>query len=519
MAENRNQAADQVSRLFRSLSGTQRALIVLVTIAAVVAVVVLVTFVNRPTYGTLYSNIGEQDASKIVEKLKEKSIPYVLEDGGKTILVPKQQIYEQRLALASDGLPHSSTIGYEIFDRTNLGVSDFVQKVNYHRALEGELSRTILELEEVEGVRVHIAKPEKALFKDDEKPATASVVLKLKSGKPLRAGTVQAISHLVSSSIEGMEASNVTIVDSRGTLLSDNTKSNSLAALTSTQYELQQKVESFLAKKAQSLLDGALGAGNAMVQVNAELDFRQVERTLEQYDPDNTAVRSEQTTEEKTTAKDTAPPSTRVNTMTNYEVNKTVERIVENVGNVKRLSVATIINQKQKIVEKDGQKTIEHSARPLDEMDRLTELVKKAVGFSAQRNDEVSVINMQFDTNNVEEGLMLKSTPDTDWYDLGEKVLIVVAMVGSVVIVRSLLSGLKAPLRFNLSTLGDPAIAALRPGPGVTPREQIYLPSAEEEISQEALMRAERRNRIAEYVNKQPDDAARLLKVWLTDES
>ena len=518
MAENRNQAVDQVSRLFRTLSGTQKALIVVVTIAAVIAVVSLVTFVNRPTYGTLFSNLGEQDASKIVEKLKEKSVPYVLEDGGKTVLVPKQQIYEMRLALASDGLPHSSTIGYEIFDRTNLGVSDFVQKINYHRALEGELSRTILQLDEVEGVRVHIAKPEKALFKDDEKPTTASVVLKLKSGKPLRPGTVQAIAHLVSSSIEGMEAPNVTIVDSRGTLLSDNTKSNSLVALTSTQYEMQQKVESFLAKKAQSLLDGALGLGNAMVQVNAELDFRQVDRTLEQYDPEMTAVRSEQTTEEKTATKETTSPSTRVNTMTNYEVNKTVERIVENVGNIKRLSVATIINQRQKVVEKDGQKSIEFTSRPQEEIDRLTEVVKKAVGFSTQRNDEVSVVNMQFDTN-VEEGLMLKSAPGTDWYDLGEKVLIVVAMIGSVVVVRSLLNGLKAPIRFGQSTLGDPAVAALRPGYGGTTREQIYVPSPEDEISQDALMRAERRNRISEYVNKQPEDAARLLKVWLTDES
>ena len=518
MAENQNQSVDQVSRLFRTLSGRQKALIVLVTFAAIAGVAVLVTVVNRPTYGTLFSSLSEQDASKIVEKLKEKAVPYALEDGGKTILVPKQQIYEMRLALASDGLPHSGTIGYEIFDRTNLGVSDFVQKINYHRALEGELARTILQLDEVDGVRVHIAKPEKVLFKDDEKPSTASVVLKLKSGKPLRPGTVQGIAHLVSSSIEGMEASNVTIVDSRGTLLSDNTKSNSLASLTSTQYELQQNLEAYLAKKAQTLLDGALGSGNALVQVNAELDFRQVERTLEQFDPDKTVVRSEQATEEKTVTNESAPPSSRVNTLTNYEINKTLERIVENVGNVKRLSVAAIINQKQRIVEKDGLKSVEYTPRPQEEMDRLTELVKKSVGFSVQRNDEVSVVNMQFNTT-VDEGFVMKNAPTTDWYDLGGKILMVIAMIGAVVIARSLLNGLRTPAHLRGGVLGDPAIGALRGATIQRARDQVYLPAAEDEISQEALERAERRNRISEYVNKQPEDAARLLKVWLTDET
>jgi flagellar M-ring protein FliF len=215
MAENRNLASEQFSRLFGNLTGTQKALIAVVAVAMTIGMVALVTVVNRPTFGVLYSNLAEQDASKIVDKLKEKSIPYTLEDGGKSILVPRQQLYELRLSLASEGLPHSSTIGYEIFDRTNLGVSDFVQKINYQRALEGEISRTILQLDEVEGVRVHIVTPEKALFRDDQKPPTASVVLKLRSGKPLARGTSQAIGHLIASSVEGMDASSVTIVDSR----------------------------------------------------------------------------------------------------------------------------------------------------------------------------------------------------------------------------------------------------------------------------------------------------------------
>lgn len=516
MAENRNLVAEQFSRLFGNLTGTQKALIAVVAVAMTIGMVALVTVVNRPTFGVLYSNLAEQDASKIVDKLKEKSIPYTLEDGGKSILVPRQQLYELRLSLASEGLPHSSTIGYEIFDRTNLGVSDFVQKINYQRALEGEISRTILQLDEVEGVRVHIVSPEKALFRDDQKPPTASVVLKLRSGKPLGRGTSQAIGHLIASSVEGMDASNVTIVDSRGTLLSDNTKSNSLAALTSTQYELQQKVESYLSQKAQTLLEGALGSGNSMVQINADLDFRQVDRTLEQYDPESVAIRSEQTTEEKNVVRDSLPPSTRSNTVTNYEVNKTIERIVENVGNIKRLSVAAIINQKAHVVEKDGAKSVEHTPRPQEEMDRLTELVKKAVGFNTQRNDEVSVVNLQFDTN-VEEGFLLKETPTTNWYDIGEKILLVLAMGGAVFMVRSLLNRFRMPFDMGKGSLGDPAIGSLGAGQSSVARDPIYVPSPEEEISHEALVRAERRNRIGEYIKKSPDDASRLLKVWLTE--
>ncbi|HCV42271.1 MAG TPA: flagellar M-ring protein FliF, partial [Bacteroidetes bacterium] len=220
MAEYQDHFRGQIGGFMQRLSIGQKIMLVGVTLASIAAIVALITVVNRPSYGMLFSNLRPEDASKIVEKLKERSVPYTLDDGGKTILVPKQQVYDLRLSLAGEGLPQSSVIGYEIFDRTNLGVSDFVQKVNYRRALEGELARTILELEEVEGARVHIVVPEKALFKDDEKAATASVVLKLRSGKPLKRETVQGIAHLVASSVEGLETNNVTIVDSRGSLLS-----------------------------------------------------------------------------------------------------------------------------------------------------------------------------------------------------------------------------------------------------------------------------------------------------------
>jgi flagellar M-ring protein FliF len=485
-----------------------------VALAAIIAIVSLMSIVNRPSYATLFSNVSPQDASKIVEKLKEKSVPYTLEDGGKSILVPKQQVYDLRLALAGEGLPQSSVVGYEIFDRTNLGISDFVQKINYRRALEGELARTIVQLQEVEGARVHIVIPEKALFKEDEKAATASIVLKLHSGKPLRHETIQGISHLVASSVEGLESKDVTIVDSRGMLLTDNSKPNSLTALTSTQYELQQKIESYLSQKAQNMLEGVVGMGNALVQVNAELDFRQAERNLEQYDPENAAVRSEQMTEEKSMVNDSLPPSTRTSSVTNYEVNKTVERIVESVGSIKRLSVAAMINGTQKITEKNGEKASEYVPRRQEEITQLTDIVKRAVGYTQLRNDEISVVNLPFGNVLQQDDLFYKDKPLSNWYDIIEKVLLVGFMIAAFLIIRSLINRTVVYTKFKANS----AAIATATGAFAVRRPSIQLPSPEEEISEEVLLRAEKRKRITEYIHDKPDEAARLLKVWLADE-
>jgi flagellar M-ring protein FliF len=450
-----------------------------------------------------------------VDKLKEKAVPYQLDDGGKTIRIPKDQVYDLRLSLAGEGLPQSSIIGYELFDRANLGVSDFVQKINYRRALEGELARTILQIDEVEAARVHLVVPEKTLFKEDEKPATASVVLKLKSGNVLSKESIRGISHLVASSIEGLDADNVTIVDSRGVLLSEN-KGNSLAATTSSQYELQHQVETYLAAKAQSLLESVVGTGNALVQVTAELDFRQVERNMEQYDPDNTAILSESIQEDKTPQSDSAAPATHSSTLTNYQVNKTVEHIVENMGNIKRLSVAAVINGIPKSVEKDGQKVEEITPRPQDEMNKLTDLVKKSVGFDPTRNDEVSVTNLTFGVNGNDQDLVYKQTPGSDWYGWGVKLLVVVAMIGGIFIIRSLLGRLRVGIpgisQEHLVDLHS-VNAALR-----AKKEMVELPPIEEEVSPEAMLRAQRRDRVGDYIREKPTETSRLLKVWLAEE-
>lgn len=484
MAKEKNINLTQSVEFFKNLSTSQKLITAGVLAVTVIAIIALVMFVNRPDYGTLFSNLAPQDAAKIVEKLKEKSINYKLEGNGSTILVPKENLYELRLSLASEGLPQSSTVGYEIFDKTNLGISDFVQKVNYRRALEGELARTILQIGEVEGARVHIVLPERKLFKEDEKPPTASVILKLRTGKAPSRETIQGIVHLISSSIEGLDTEDVTVVDSRGMLLSNNNKQNNFAALTATQYELQRQVETSLTSKAQSMLDGVLGHNNAIVQVNADLDFRQVERTMEKYDPENTVVRSEQLSEDKTTSKDSSPSSSRSNTVTNYEINKEIERIIENQGSIKRISIAVTVN--------------ENEPRTESELAKISDVVKRAVGYNIQRGDEISVVNLPFAVENIKDDFQYNLDPVTKYNNWIKLAIIAIAMGAAVVILLSLLK------RFKNTDTSMEAFAPLGPSSLKGNYDAI-------------LNQGNRREVVAELVNNNPEEASRLLKAWLAD--
>ncbi len=514
MAESYKQLQRQTNDFVSKLTFQQKATVIGITVLALAGIIILVTMLNKSPYGVLYSNLDPQDASRIVERLRDQGIPYNLDGNGRTILVPENHIYDLRLTFAGEGLPQSSIIGYEIFDRTNLGVSDFVQKVHYRRALEGELARTIIQLEEVEAARVHIVVPERVLFREDEKPATASVVLKLSGNRPLDSGTSKAITHLVASSISGLDAEKVTIVDSRGNLLSNNEKKNTFAEMTSSQYEIQQSIESYLSKKAQSILEGVVGRGNAMVQVHADLDFRQVERTLEMFDADNPSIRSEHISEERNMLNENAPPSTLSNNITNYELNRTIEHIVENVGHIQRLSIAGIVNGVRRTIEKEGEQIAEYVPRTDEEMQHLTDIVARAVGYNTDRNDEISVVNLPFGTDEQGQDLIYPDTPLGDWYKILEIVLIILAMVGAIVVVRSLLNKFTLGAIYDEEyVIDDDAIQEL-----VEKKKRIKLPHPEEELSEEVLLRGEKKKKIDEYLHQKPDEAARLLKAWLADD-
>lgn len=419
MADN---IQSQVKTFYNKLGLVQK--IVIFTIPALVIALLMYFFMNGALKEreVLFSGLEQGDAGKIVEILKENKIGYELKDNGSTILVEKDKVMDTRISLASQGLPESSVVGYELFDKTNLGMSEFVQKLNYKRALEGELSKTISALDEVKKARVHIVIPERALFIKDQKEPTASVTLQLNSGRNLSQKTVEGIQTLVASSIEGLQTNNVSVIDHKGKLLSvPEINVNTVAGLTAQQYDQQKSVEEYLTNKAQTMLDNVLGVGNANVRLNAELDFTKIDQTKTDFDPDRQVIRSEQTILETSKTTDSLNYSgvnsdrNQSNVIQNYEISQVVEHISHNVGGIKRLSVAAMINSVPKIIDSNGVKTVTYLPRTDEEIQKLTDIIKNAVGYNPERNDQITVTNVQFDTNFDEFDLDMK--PKLEWHE------------------------------------------------------------------------------------------------------
>jgi len=351
-------------------------------------------------------------------------VPYETTNGGTTILVPNAQVHDLRLEMAGQGLPHGGGVGYEIFDRTTMGMSDFVQKLNYRRALQGELARTITQMPEVERARVHLAIPERRLFATEQDRARASVVVSLRANQMLSKAQIQGVVHLVSSSVEGLQARDVTVVDGHGNLLS-NSSTDESAGLSGTQMEFQRTLEKDIETRIQTMLERIVGVNKAVVRVSSVLDFRKVETTEERYDPNGQVVRSEQRGQEKSNgvngttggvpgvesnvpggaeaeAGQTSSNSNQTkNETVNYEISRTVSRIVEPTGTIKKLSVAVLVDGIYEGGGKAGdagaeQQPKKYVPRSEEEMKRIEEIVKKAMGYSTERQDQVEVVNVQF---------------------------------------------------------------------------------------------------------------------------
>ncbi len=520
MANSPSSFPGQFSSIFKKLTFQQKIGIGIAAVVSVIAVVMLINWANKPTYGVLFSNLEPQDASKIVDKLKSAAVPYELGDQGKSILVPKNKVYALRLQLAGEGLPKSSIVGYGIFDKPTFGMTDFTERVDYKRALEGELEKTILQLDEVQGASVRIVIPEKALFRSQQQKTTASVFLKLKQGAHLNAEEINGIQNLVAASIEGLSPDNVTIVDSKGDMLSR--KTSGIDALTSSEYDLQTKVENYLANKAQSMLDAVLGPGNAIVRVNADLDFNQVEKTTEQYDP-NSVVLSEQTMQQHSAvpADSLSNNSGQTNVVTNYDVGKTVEKLVGSVGSIKKLSVAVLVNGKYTAINKGGVQTIEYTPRSQQEISQLTNIVESAVGYDANRGDQVSLVNIPFENGNQQ--YMMKQKPGLNVQDYADKFVILAAMIGAIVVFLSIFRKLRKqeaePLKqVTVSRQPKQALAdGERASLNARDREDVVESLQAAEYSEEILRAQKIRETVGEYIQTKPVDAAKLLKVWLTD--
>ena len=513
-------------------------------IAATIAVVIAVMlWANQPVYHLLYSNLSAEDAGAITEKLREMKVLYEIKDGN-AILVPGEKVYELRLLLAGQGIPSGGGVGFEIFDRTTIGMTDFVQKINYKRALQGELARTIGQLAEVEHARVHLAIPEKTLFSDKKDTARASVVLKLRGGRTLSQNQVQGVVHLVASSVEGLGAENITVVDTLGNVLSRPSDDSYGTQLTNYQTEHQRGLEKSMEERVQSMLERAVGSGKAVVRVSSTLDFKQIETTEEKYDPDSAAVRSEQRVQENSSgssasasgvpgvvsnlpgAKSENPQavgdkggassqSKRAQETIKYEINKTVKHMVEPVGTIKRLSAAVLIDGNYEPAKgADGKETRKYIPRTEEEITKYTEIVKKAIGYSEERGDQVEVLSIPFESNiSVSEGEVEKKSSFQITALLPFIKYVAALLVAALVflfIVKPLMKTVLAP---------NPGMGMLpggMAGAGVFPRvsemEGGTLPM---QLQMDSDVKA--RDEIVKIARENPQQTAKLIKSWMSE--
>ena len=419
-----NEFPSQVKDLLKNLTISKLLILFLVIGGTVAAFVFMIVWSTRGDMHVLYSNLTPEDAGAIMTRLKEQKVPYRISGTGNSVLIPRDQVYETRLELAAEGLPQGGSIGFEIFDNTKLGMTEFVQNVNYQRALQGELARTINGFNEVESCRVHIVMPAKSLFAEQEEPATSSVVLKLRSGRWLTNDQIQGIVHLVSSSVSGLNPENVTVVDNYGKMLAGYEEESELGRFSSDQLQFQEKVERNLEHRIKTMLEKVLGPERAVVRLACAMNFKRYEKTEEVYDPDTRVVRSEQLVNENSAGWETVPvgipgvvsnvagvsamPET-INPPTgyqkqdktiNYEISKVTSHTVEPVGKIERVSVAVMVDGTYKNVENaDGKMELQYAPRSEAEMTKLISIVKSAVDFDAERGDNVEVVNIPFESS------------------------------------------------------------------------------------------------------------------------
>ena len=438
----------QLLDFVRAQPPARRIVLATTGVGSFVVVLGLAWWVQRPLYRPLFTNLAEQDASAIVEALRAEKVPFRLKDGGRAILVPAEQLYELRLALASRGLPEGGSVGFELFDRQTLGQTDFLQRLNYQRALQGELARTISRLGGVESARVHLALPERSLLVGEDRRPSASVVVKLAPGRALSAAQIDGIVHLVAASVEGLAADGVTVVGEGGRMLTTDRRGGETLGASSGALEMQASIERQLAERVESMLAAVVGREKAIARVAATLDLARVERTEETYDPERTALRTQRTTREQE----------RRDESQSYEVSKVVSHTVAPAGVVKQLSVAVLI---------DGTYTGAGAARkftprPAEELARLKELVKNAVGFSEARGDRIEITSVPFQSEPAAAGEGVLAALGT-WLPALLMRLLAVGLVaaGLFYVVRPLVLGLAARTSEGRAALPQAAAAQL----------------------------------------------------------
>ena len=548
---NPEQILGHLKRLGGTLSTKQLVTLALVFVVVVGLMVGSAYWINTPQYALLFADMDPESAASVVTRLKNDKVDYQLDEGGRTLRVPAGRVDELRLTFASQGMPASGRIGFEIFDRTAFGTTEFLEHVNYRRALEGELARTIATIAEVSSARVHIAMAKDSIFSGDAQPAKASVILKLKNNKPPSASMVTGISGLVAASVESLRPESVVIVDTFGRSLSRPSDDADETAA-GMPLEKERRIERELSTKVVALLEPIVGPGHVRVNVSAMLSANSQEETEERWDP-TTVLRSRQSSSDSSpvlsnqsgvsgsranmpvsaTAPAAAapkPPATpapalaasRTTESASYEVSKLTRHTISPRGQLARLSVAVIVDDEKN-----------NKPRSADEIQRLHNLVASSVGFDERRGDRLTVENIAFEEAPVE-----PAAPPAKWWQkvapevnrLTDSSLVeAVRVIGVLILVLAITLVVLRPMARRALQIPQATLvpqAALAAVAGATPIRTVADLEGEIEAEIEAGLAAKQENRrlpvltrrIAKAAEKEPEHIARLVRSLMADE-
>lgn len=451
MNQNLKQLLEQLVQTWKQLGLNQRVTVVLATGVVLAGLSGLALWSNRPDFVLLYGKLDDAEAATVLRQLDESKIPYQTGAGGRSILVPSDKVYQVRAQLASKGIPRGDGVGFEIFDKPNFGITDFVQRANYLRAVQGELARTIAQIDLVESARVMIVMPENRLLVDSQRKPTASVLVRVKGNGQLPPSGINSIRFLVANAVEGLTANNVSIVDNLGNVLSENQDEDSVAGIGNNQLTARRNLEQYLSRKAEGMLDRVLGSGQAVVRVAADINWDTVTRTEEKFDPDGQVLRTS-TLDDETTVSTTGeanggatgvagntadapanPPTTSPQNSSQtkkkvannqYEINKTTVSTLLSAGSVRRLSAAVFVSQKFEGAGADRKAV----PRTPEELQKLKRIVQSALGIvetDPSRKDEITLEELPF---NEQPAIEMSQRLETDakrnlYWDIGKNAL------------------------------------------------------------------------------------------------
>lgn len=510
---------EQFLNLWKRFDTQTRILLGTVFFAIIIGLLFLVNWAGKPQFEVLYSNLSEKEASTVVNWLQEKKIPYELESGGSKVLVPNENKYQARIDLAGANLtPKGGTVGFEIFDKTQIGLTENEQRIRYIRAISGEMERSIEILDVVELAVVKVSLPETSLFIEEEKPATASVLLKLTSGMRLSEQNILAITQLLAGGVEGLAPEKVTIVDTQGNSYTNAYQDDaSISHLSSQQQQAQKELEDKIQHKLEGALSKMFGIGNVVVTVVAEINFDHREIFERNYSPivgDEGVIRSSEEYSEEYEGSGSQPigvPGTESNipeyqvsegtdsskmskeeSRFNYELNeRQVQQIIAN-NEIKSINVSVLVN------------------RELDptEQDTVTNFVASSIGHDSDRGDQLTVLGMPFDNTLEEE--YLQALSDRRAAETQQLIIYgVIGLIGLIVlgIIFRRVRKAKNPIGEEVDTLIGDAL-------GEIAATELNLP----ELTPEEKARREMRKELGDLIAKKPEDAAQLLKTWLLDD-